>query len=140
MQKQQKTRKERKKKERKRERRRRRRRNGDALADPVAPDLGRRATQVAAQPTQVATRDCVLSVSGFFFFFLSFISDEHIFSGIAVAIVVVGFFGFFFAVVFVVFFAVVVVVMFLDVNRVLETRFSCRCHVEKNATLDVNNL
>ena len=35
-------------------------------------------------------RDCVLSVSGFFF--LSFFSDEHIFSGIAVAVVVVGFF------------------------------------------------
>ena len=47
------------------------------------------ATQVAARD-EVATRDCVLSVSGFFF--LSFFSDEHIFSGIAVAVVVVGFF------------------------------------------------
>ena len=49
---------------------------------------------------------------------LSF-SDEHIFSGIAVAVVVV------------VFFAVVVVVFFLDVNRVLENRFIGIRHVEK---------
>ena len=61
----------------------------------------------------------------FFFFFLSFFlyffSDEHIFfsyehlfSGIAVAVVVVVFF-----------------VLFLDLNRVLETRFLGGCHVEK---------
>ena len=70
-------------------------------------------------------------VSGFFFFFLSFFSDEHIFfsnehifSGIAIAVVVVVFFAVVFAV-------VVFFVMFLDVNRVLETRFPCRCHVAK---------
>ena len=53
------------------------------------------------------------SLTATLFFF--FPSDEHIFSGIVVAVVVVVFFF----------------VLFLDVNRVLETRFLCTCHVEK---------
>ena len=116
-------------KEKKRERERRRRRNGDASSQTQAvPDPG------LARP--------LFLLQGFFFFFFPFsslintysslmntyfkelllllsFSDEHIFSGIAVAAVVV------------VFLAVVVVVFFLDVNRVLETRFSGRRHVEK---------
>ena len=48
-----------KKKERKKERRRRRRRNGDALADPAAPNPGRRSTQVAARdPGRSARPGC----------------------------------------------------------------------------------
>ena len=104
------------KKERKRARRRRRRRNGDVLADPTALDPGRRVTQVAAHDPSSSAR-LVFSHCNpcfcFFFSFFSFFSDEHIFSGIAIAVVVVGFFA---VVVVVVFF-----VMFLDVNRVLET-------------------
>ena len=97
-----------------------------------------------ADPGRARPRPCTTPVSftGIFFFFFPFsslintysslmntyfkelllllsFSDEHIFSGIAVAAVVV------------VFLAVVVVVFFLDVNRVLETRFSGRRHVEK---------
>ena len=102
-------------KEKKRERERRRRRNGDASSlTQAVPDPG------LARP--------LFLLQGFFFspfsslintysslmntyfkellLLLSF-SDEHIFSGIAVAAVVV------------VFLAVVVVVFFLDVNRVL---------------------
>ena len=133
---------ERKKKKRKR---RRRRRNGDQLKPtqavpdpgrrhrPCAIDPGRTATQVARR-TQVAPRPRSrgeprshrdlgrrATVSGFFFF--SFFSDKHL-------LLWVFFFfllwwtrwccpcGFFF-------------VFFLNVNRVLETWFSYRCHVEK---------
>ena len=74
------------------------------LSDPAAQD------QAALDPGRHAT--CVLSLQPFFFFFPS---DEHIFSGIVVAVVVVVFFF----------------VLFLDVNRVLDTRFLCTCHVEK---------
>ena len=142
----------RKKKKRKR---RRRRRNGDQLKPTqAAPDLGRRyrpraidpgrtATQ-GARRTQVAWRTQVALwprsrgehksrcdpgrraiVSGFFFFFFfnlsslmntffsgvffSFFSDEHVGAALVV---------FFF-------------VFLLNVNRVLETWFSYRCHVEK---------
>ena len=71
---------------------------------------------------------CVLSLQplflGFFFFFFFFdehifFSNERIFSGIAIIVVVV------------VFFAVVVVVVFFVLFLDVETRFPCRCHVEK---------
>ena len=126
---------ERKKKKRKR---RRRRRDGDQLKPTqAAPDPGRRhrpqsrwdpgRAEPRSQWTQVAPRPSSLhgepkshrdpgraanpgrrtTVSGVFFFF-SFFSDEHV--GAAL---------------------VVFFVFFLNVNRVLETRFSYRCHVEK---------
>ena len=123
MHKQQKTRKE--KKERKR--RRRRRRNGDAAQADLghARPAGRRVTQAAKRPrpprdpghraTQVGTRTGRAARPRS----RSFFTDEHIFS------IVVVFFsgcpcGFFFFFVF-----------FLNVNRVLETQFPCRCHMEK---------
>ena len=88
-------------------------------------DPGRSATQVTARRTQVrcgeprSLRDCLWffffffllwwtpSSLGFFFFF-SFFSDEHV--GAAL---------------------VVFFVFFLNVNRVLETRFPYRRHLEK---------
>ena len=107
---------ERKKKKRKR---RRRRRNGDQLKPTqAAPDPGRRhrprsrrdPVRCAANPgciaTQVAAR--LSLVFFFFFFFFSFFSDENV--GAAL---------------------VVFFVFFLNVNRVLETRFPCRRHLEK---------
>ena len=137
----------RKKKKRKR---RRRRRNGDQLKPTqAAPDLGRRyrpraidpgrtATQ-GARRTQVAWRTQVALwprsrcdpgrraiVSGFFFFFFFNLSSlmNTFFSGVFFFFLLwwtrwccpCGFFFF---------------VFLLNVNRVLETWFSYRCHVEK---------
>ena len=121
-------------KEKKKRKRRRRRRNGDQLKPTqAAPDPGRRHRPRAIDPgyaanqgraaTQVAWRTQVAArlFLGFFFFlsslintfffgfFFSFFSDEHVGAALVV---------FFF-------------VFFLNVSRVLETRFSYRCHVEK---------
>ena len=110
---------ERKKKKRKR---RRRRRNGDQLKPTQAvPDPGRRHRPCAIVPGRTATQVAARLFLGFFFFlsslintfffgfFFSFFSDEHVGAALVV---------FFF-------------VFFLNVSRVLETRFSYRCHVEK---------
>ena len=103
-------------KKKKKRKRRRRRRDGDQLKPTQAvPDPGRRhrprsrrdPIRCAANPgctaTQVAAR-----LSLVFFFFFSFFSDEHV--GAAL---------------------VVFFVFFLNVNRVLETRFPYRRHLEK---------
>ena len=104
-------------------------RPGQIQAGDTGP--GRAATQFAARRTQVAPRPRSLrgeprsriwfffffffsfllrtpSSLGFFFFFFSFFSDENV--GAAL---------------------VVFFVFFLNVNRVLETRFPCRRHLEK---------
>ena len=118
MQKQQKTRKE--KKERKR--RRRRKRNGDAAqVDPGrARPVSRRATHVTARPrpprdpchsaTQAAARP--RSARGL----VALRNPGRVLSSRMNIYFLLLWFSF---------------VFFLNVNRVLETRFPCRCHMEK---------
>ena len=99
----------------------------------LRPSLGRArprpsATQVALQPSLGHARPLFLR----FFFFLSFFSDEHIFFS--------GFF-FFFSFFsdehifccngFLLLLSPICLWLILVINRVLETRFSCRCHMEK---------
>ena len=69
------------------------------------------ATQVALQPSLGRARPLFLQ----FFFFLSFFSDEHIFCCNG----------------FLLLLSPICLWLILVVNRVLETRFSCRCHMEK---------
>ena len=113
MQKQQKRGRKEKKKERERERRRRRRRNGDAsLPTQAAQD------QAEARPRQPRDPGRQPLFLGFFFF-LSLSNDlMNTYS--------LWFFVVYFAVVVVVFF-----IFFLDVNRILETRFLGKYHVKK---------
>ena len=107
-----KTQKERKKREKEKKKKKWRCKLADpATQDQAAPDPGRHATQVAARDLRSLTATLV---SGFFFFFSSLMNTYF-----------VVFFAVVFAVVVVVFF-----VLILDVNRVLETRFPYRCHVE----------
>ena len=100
----------------------------------LRPSLGRArprpsATQVALQPSLGCARPLFLrfffffflsylmntySSLGFFFFF-SFFSDEHIFCCNG----------------FLLLLSPICLWLILVVNRVLETRFSCRCHMEK---------
>ena len=111
-----KTRKERKK-ERKREREKKKKKKKwrCKLADPGRARPGRSATQAAARPRSPTP------VSGFFFFFFFLSLSNDLMNTYSL-----WFFVVYFAVVVVVFF-----IFFLDVNRILETRFLGKYHVKK---------
>ena len=121
--------KQRKKMQKERKKKRKRRRNGDQLKPTqAAPDPGRRHRLRAIDPgrtaTQVARRNQVAArlflVFFFFFFFLLWwtpFSLGFFFLSSLMNTLVLPLWFFF--------------VFFLNVNRVLETRFSYRCHVEK---------
>ena len=121
------------KEERERERERRRRRNGD-VSSPIQPRKTRTcATQAAvrdlghsAWPGSLSLQPLFLFLFLVFFFFFLLWWTHILLWWTHITVVVVVFFAIVFVVVVVVFF-----VLFLDVNRVLETRFPGRCHVKK---------
>ena len=77
-------------------------------------ELGRAGTRPVCDPGVLWWTHILLWVF-FFFFFLSFFSDEHIFCCNG----------------FLLLLSPICLWLILVVNRVLETRFSCRCHMEK---------
>ena len=149
MQKQQKTMKERKKREKERDEKKKKkkwictRRFSRARFKPPhdlgrsawrgrrACDLGRSArrgfcTRPRLQRATRSPRATAFSLFLGFFFFLSSLMNTYFQELLLLLSLWV-----FFAVVFAVVVIVVFFVLFLDVNQVLETRFPCRCYVEK---------